>query len=151
MAHNLARAVGRLAGPDLEKATASTLQRRIFTVPGRLVHRGRQRHLRLPASWPWAAAIEQPLLNIKAIPLRCGPPTPIPTTRTSEGSVALSDRKRTTPQIFRPGDGRRTHCANTTPFSIGQDGRMSARCDSQPEDLLRRDDVDVHATVPSRS
>ena len=33
MAHNLARAVGRLAGPDLEKATASTLQQRVFTVP----------------------------------------------------------------------------------------------------------------------
>ena len=71
MAHNLARAVGRLAGPDLEKATASTLQRRIFTVPGRLVHSGRRRHLRLPASWPWASAIAQALTTIQAIPLRC--------------------------------------------------------------------------------
>lgn len=71
MAHNLARAVGRLAGPDLEKATASTLQRRIFTVPGRLVHSGRRRHLRLPASWPWASAITQALTAIQAIPLRC--------------------------------------------------------------------------------
>jgi len=60
----------------------------------------------------------------------------------SDGSVALSDRKRITPQIFRPGDGRRTHCANTTPSSVGQDGSLSARCDSQPEDLLHRDDVD---------
>jgi len=59
------------------------------------------------------------------------------------GTVALSDRKRTTPQNFRPGDGRRTHCANTTPSSDGQDGRLSAQCDSQPEDLLRRDDVDA--------
>ena len=71
MAHNLARAVGRLAGPDLEKATAATLQRRIFTVPGRLVHSGRRRHLRLPASWPWASAIAQALTTIQAIPLRC--------------------------------------------------------------------------------
>jgi hypothetical protein len=71
MAHNLARAVGRLAGGDLEKATTSTLQRRIFTVPGRLVHSGRRRHLRLPASWPWAKAIEHALTNIAAIPLRC--------------------------------------------------------------------------------
>jgi uncharacterized membrane protein HdeD (DUF308 family) len=55
----------------------------------------------------------------------------------------LSDRKRTTPQIFRPGDGRRTHCANTTPSSDVQDGRLSAQCDSQPEDFLRRDDVDA--------
>ena len=68
---NLARAVGRLAGPDLEKATATTLQRRIFTVPGRLVHSGRRRHLRLPATWPWAHAIEHALTTIQAIPLRC--------------------------------------------------------------------------------
>ena len=71
MTHNLGRAVGRLAGPGLEKATASTLQRRIFTVPGRLVHSGRRRHLRLPASWPWAHAIEQALSTIQAIPIRC--------------------------------------------------------------------------------
>jgi len=71
LAHNLARAVGRLAGPDLERATTSTLQRRIFTVPGRLVHSGRRRHLRLPASWPWASAIAQALTTIQAIPLRC--------------------------------------------------------------------------------
>ena len=71
MAHNLGRAVGRLGGEDLEKATATTLQRRIFTIPGRLVHSGRRRCLRLPASWPWAHAIEQALMNIQAIPLRC--------------------------------------------------------------------------------
>jgi hypothetical protein len=71
IAHNLGRAVGRLAGHDLEKATAATLQRRIFTVPGRLVRSGRRRHLRLPAAWPWAAAIEQALTNIQGIPLRC--------------------------------------------------------------------------------
>lgn len=71
MAHNLGRAVGRLAGGDLEKATAGTLQRVIFTVPGRLVTSGRRRHLRLPASWPWAQVIERALANIAAIPLRC--------------------------------------------------------------------------------
>lgn len=71
IAHNLGRAVGRLAGHDLEKATAATLQRRVFTVPGRLVTSGRRQHLRLPASWPWADAIEQALHRIHAIPLRC--------------------------------------------------------------------------------
>ncbi len=71
IAHNLGRAVGILAGHDLEKATAGTLQRRVFTVPGRLVHSGRRRHLRLPASWPWAHAIEHALQRIGAIPLRC--------------------------------------------------------------------------------
>jgi DDE family transposase len=71
MAHNLGRAVGRLAGDDLARATASTLQRVIFTVPGRLVTSGRRRHLRLPESWPWANAIERALARIAAIPLRC--------------------------------------------------------------------------------
>ena len=71
MAHNLGRAVGRLAGHDMQRATATTLKRRVFTVPGRLVHSGRRRHLRLPQSWPWAHAIEQALAKIQAIPMRC--------------------------------------------------------------------------------
>ncbi len=53
MAHNLGRAVGHLAGPDLNTATAATLRRKVFTMPGRLVHSGRRRRLRLPESWPW--------------------------------------------------------------------------------------------------
>jgi rubrerythrin len=71
MAHNLGRAVGQLAGADLERATAATLRRKVFTVPGRLVHTGRRRHLRLPAGWPWADAITTALARIHAIPLRC--------------------------------------------------------------------------------
>ncbi len=71
MAHNLGRAVGRLGGPDLETATAATLRRKVFTVPGRLVHSARRRHLRLPESWPWAEAIAHAIATIAAIPLRC--------------------------------------------------------------------------------
>ena len=71
MAHNLGRAVGQLAGSDLERATAATLRRKVFTMPGRLVHGGRQRRLRLPERWPWAEAITQALTSIYAIPLRC--------------------------------------------------------------------------------
>ena len=70
MAHNLGRAVGQLAGPELERATAATLRRKVFTMPGRLVHSGRRRHLRLPASWPWADPILLALSRITAIPLR---------------------------------------------------------------------------------
>lgn len=69
MAHNLARAVGHLVGGDLAKASTTTLQRGIFTVPGRLVHSGHLRHLRLTASWPWAEAIEHALTNIAVV--RC--------------------------------------------------------------------------------
>lgn len=74
-----------------------------------------------------------------------GKPVPQPelSERVWPGTVALSDRKRAAPRIVRPGDGRRTHCASTAPSSVGKYGRVSARCDSQPEDLLRRDDVDA--------
>jgi hypothetical protein len=71
MAHNLGRAVGILAGADLERTTSETLRRKVFTMPGRLVHSGRRRHLRLPADWPWADAISTALTNIHAIPQRC--------------------------------------------------------------------------------
>ena len=71
MAHNLGRAVALLAEPDLHRATAATLRRTVFTMPGRLVRSGRRRHLRLPAAWPWADAISTALRRIQAIPLRC--------------------------------------------------------------------------------
>ncbi len=71
MARNLGRAVGQLAGPDLDRATATTLRRQVFTVPGRLVHSGRRRHLRLPNHWPCREAITTALTAITAIPLRC--------------------------------------------------------------------------------
>ena len=71
MAHNLGRAVAILAGPELAKATAATLRRKVFTMPGRLVHSGRRRHLRLPARWPCAEAITAAFGRIHAIPLRC--------------------------------------------------------------------------------
>jgi hypothetical protein len=71
MAHNLGRAVGQLAGPELDRATAATLQRKVFTLPDRLVSTGRRRHLRLPKHWPWATAIQHALRTITAIPLRC--------------------------------------------------------------------------------
>lgn len=62
--------MGHLAGADLLQATAATLRRRIFTVPGRLVRNGRRHHLRLPARWPWAQAITTAIAAITAIPLR---------------------------------------------------------------------------------
>ena len=71
MAHNLGKAVGRLGGPDLDTATATTLRRKVFTVPGRLVSSGRRLTLRLPESWPWTKPIETAIAKIQAIPLRC--------------------------------------------------------------------------------
>ena len=70
MAHNLGRAVGILAGDTMAKATAATLRRKVFTMPGRLVRSGRRHRLRLPADWPWADAISTALRRIQTSPLR---------------------------------------------------------------------------------
>ncbi len=64
MAHNLGRAVGQLAGPDLHQATAATLRRKVFTMPGRPGPPGPDPHHCDPAA----------LLTT----------TPAPTTRNSE-------------------------------------------------------------------
>ena len=70
MAHNLGRSVGILAGPKLARATATTLQRRIFTVPGRLTRSARRLHLRLPERWPWSQQFLTALTAITALPMR---------------------------------------------------------------------------------
>ena len=38
-------------------------------VPARLTHSARRRRLRIPESWPWAAAVVSVFANIAAIPL----------------------------------------------------------------------------------
>jgi len=45
-----------------------TLRYRLLHVPARLVHTGRRRRLRIPQTWPWAAAIVAAFANITAIP-----------------------------------------------------------------------------------
>ena len=44
------------------------LRYRFLHVPARLTHSARRRHLRIPESWPWAAAIVAVFANIAAIP-----------------------------------------------------------------------------------
>jgi hypothetical protein len=44
------------------------LRYRFLHVPARLTHGGRRRRLRIPESWPWAAAIVAVFANIAAIP-----------------------------------------------------------------------------------
>ncbi len=56
-----------LAG-DLAKAEPKALRYKVLHVPARLAHGGRRRHLRLPATWPWAAAILAAFQLIAAIP-----------------------------------------------------------------------------------
>jgi hypothetical protein len=66
IAHNLARAVGALAGQP--RTTMATLRRQLFTVPGRLVHTARRLHLRLPNRWPWADQFRIALAAVAALP-----------------------------------------------------------------------------------
>ena len=68
MAHNLGHAVGALTG--MTRAIAATLHRRLFTIPGRLVHTARRLHLRLPQNWPWAGAFLTALTSINTLPMR---------------------------------------------------------------------------------
>lgn len=56
---------------NLDTATVATLQRKVFTVPDRLVRSGRRLTLRLPKSWPWAEQIET------AIETNPGHPAPL--------------------------------------------------------------------------
>ncbi|WP_211288234.1 transposase [Mumia flava] len=44
------------------------LRYRLWHVPARLVHTGRRRRLKIPQSWPSAAAIVAVFANIAAIP-----------------------------------------------------------------------------------
>ena len=54
----------------MARATAATLRRQLFSIPGRLVHTARRLHLRLPTNWPWADAFLTALTGINALPLR---------------------------------------------------------------------------------
>jgi len=45
-----------------------TLRYRLLHVPARLTHTARRRRLRIPDTWPWAAAIVAAFANITAIP-----------------------------------------------------------------------------------
>ncbi len=56
IAHNLLRAAGALAGPDLGKARGSTLRRKIIAIPARFARPQRKPVLHLPSHWPWTAA-----------------------------------------------------------------------------------------------
>lgn len=57
--HNLLRAAGRLADPQLGRARGATLRRKIINIPARFTRPQRRPVLHLPAHWPWARAWRQ--------------------------------------------------------------------------------------------
>ncbi len=52
---------------DLAKAEPKMLRYRLLHVPARLTHGARSRRLRIPTTWPWAAAIVAAFEQITAI------------------------------------------------------------------------------------
>lgn len=68
LAHNVLRWTHLLALPDQTVRTASTLRRRLLSVPGRLTRSGRRQTLRMPARWPWAQDFLDALTRIRALP-----------------------------------------------------------------------------------
>ena len=52
----------------LASCEPKALRYRFLHVPARLTHGSRRRRLRIPSTWPWAAAIVAVFANIAAIP-----------------------------------------------------------------------------------
>jgi hypothetical protein len=52
----------------LASCEPKALRYRLLHVPARLTHGARRRRLRIPESWPWAAAIVAVFATIAAIP-----------------------------------------------------------------------------------
>jgi hypothetical protein len=59
IAHNLVRWVAALGLGVTGPLVAKTIRRKFITVPGRLTHHARRRHLHLPTNWPWATQWSQ--------------------------------------------------------------------------------------------
>jgi hypothetical protein len=54
--------------PQLAKCEPKALRYRLLHVPAKLTNSGRRRRLRIPANWPWAAAIANVFAKVAAIP-----------------------------------------------------------------------------------
>ena len=68
LAHNLLRWTHLIALPGQTVRTASSLRRRLLTIPGRLTRSGRQTKLRMPARWPWEHDFIAALARLRALP-----------------------------------------------------------------------------------
>ena len=116
MAHNLARAVGALAGTA--RATTATLRRQLFTGPGRLVRTARRLHLRLPTNWALGARVpDRPDQHQRppSAPLTTRDPKP-PTTKDPEKPDQPASRSRSFP-ISETTSPRRTGLLITATLS----------------------------------
>ena len=90
------------------------LRYRFLHVPARLTHAARRRRLRIPKSWPWAAAIVAVFANIAAIPdIPDHPVRARPGTR----RTAARQRKPALPHAHAPNPDNDDHHARAEPTS----------------------------------
>jgi len=65
----LDRAVARIIGSPLAKATTATIRRTLITVPAWIASSARRLTLHLPTTWPWDTAWTELFTRV------CGPPS----------------------------------------------------------------------------
>ena len=58
---------------ELSLAEPKRIRQRLLHVAGRIVRSGRRRTLRLPRSWPWAAALAAAFTWLRAVPVALSP------------------------------------------------------------------------------
>ena len=68
LAHNLIRWVAALGLGYIGPVVAKTLRRRFITLPGRLTHSARRRHLHLPRRWPWRRQFLAAVVRLRSLP-----------------------------------------------------------------------------------
>jgi Transposase DDE domain group 1 len=78
LAHNLLRWVAALGLDAHGLVVAKTIRRRFITLPGRLTHTARRRHLHLPSGWPWAEGFRTAWPACARSRCRPDPSSPVP-------------------------------------------------------------------------
>ena len=72
LSHNIHRWITHHSGtPPRRLVHASTIRRRLFQLPGRIVNHQRRLILRLPTNWPWATHYQTTLQSLRNLPQLC--------------------------------------------------------------------------------
>src|SRR6185436_7622908 len=119
IAHNLLRAAGVIAGGDHAVARGATLRRDLINVPARFAAPARKPMLHLPAHWPPANPMEDPVAQRHRLPNRttprrltqptspCSPRHPRPDPRNPTGKAGTGQPITHAPLRLQPGSPHR--------------------------------------------
>jgi hypothetical protein len=116
LAHNLLRWVAALGLGAQGLVVAKTIRRRLITLPGRLTHTARRRHLHLPSGWPWAKGFLTALARLRALPLRTDPqharavpPIPLPSGSAKRARTTVRPALKRSSGNLSPHDSNQSH------------------------------------------